>query len=69
LNIEERTSILAICEEYNDIFHLPGDKLTCTSTIQHAIPAPTIDPYRAINVRPYRIPEVHKEEIEINNKY
>jgi len=32
LNGEERASIVAIYGEYNDIFHLPGDKLTCTST-------------------------------------
>ena len=64
LNSEERASILTICEEYKDIFHLPGDKLTCTSTIEHAIPTPTIDPHRAINVKPYRIPEVHKDEVQ-----
>jgi hypothetical protein len=50
LDREERASILTICEEYNDLFHLPGDKLTCTSTIEHAIPTPTVDPHRAINV-------------------
>ena len=64
LNSEERASLVTICEEYNDIFHLPGDKLTCTSTIEHAIPTPTVDPHMAINVRPYRIPEVHKEEVQ-----
>jgi hypothetical protein len=64
LNSEERASIVTICEEYNDVFHLPGDKLTCTSTIEHAIPTPTIDPHRAINVKPYRIPEVHKDEVQ-----
>jgi len=64
LNTEERASILTICEEYNDIFHLPGDKLTSTSTIEPAIPTPTIDPHRATNVKPYRIPEVHKDEVQ-----
>jgi len=64
LDSEERASILTICEEYNDLFHLPGDKLTCTSTIEHAIPTPTVDPHRAINVKPYRIPHVHKEEVQ-----
>jgi hypothetical protein len=64
LNSEERVSILNICEEYNDLFHLPGDKLTCTSTIEHAIPTPTVYPHRAINVKPYRIPEIHKEEVQ-----
>jgi len=64
LNSEERASIVAICEEYNDIFHLPNDKLTCTSKIEHAIPTPTIDPHRAINVKPYRIPKVHRDEVQ-----
>jgi len=64
LNCEERNSIVSLCEEYNDLFHLPGDKLTCTSTIEHAIVTPTVDPHRAINVRPYRIPEIHKEEVQ-----
>jgi hypothetical protein len=64
LNAEERTSIVAICEEYNDVFHLPGDKLTCTSAIEHAIPTPTINPHRAINVRQYPIPEAHKDEVQ-----
>ena len=44
LNSEERVSIVTICDEYNDIFHLPGDKLRRTSTIEHVIPTPKIDP-------------------------
>ena len=64
LNSEERASIVTICEEYNDIFLLQGDKLTRTSTIEHAIPTPTIDPHRTINVKPYRIPEVHEDEVQ-----
>jgi len=43
LNGKERASIITKCEKYNDIFHLPGDKLTHTSTIEHVIPTP-IDP-------------------------
>jgi len=50
LNSEERASIVAICEECNDIFHLPNDKLTYTSKIELAIPTPTTDTHRAINV-------------------
>ena len=30
LNGEERVSIVNLCEEYSDIFHLPNDKLTCS---------------------------------------
>ena len=64
MHSEQRASTVTICEEYNDIFHLPNDKLTCTSTIEHAIPTPTIDPYRAINVKPYRIHKVHRDEVQ-----
>jgi hypothetical protein len=64
LNGEERASIVPICGEYNDIFHLPGDKLTCSSTNEHAISTPTVDPHRAINVNPHQVPEVHKDEVQ-----
>jgi len=63
LNGEERVSIVGICEEFYDIFHLPYDKLTRTSTIEHAIPTPNINPHRAINLRSYRSPRIHKEEV------
>ena len=59
LNGEERVSIANLCEEYSDIFHLPNDKLTCTSTIEHAITTPAINPHRAINLRSYRLPSIH----------
>ena len=64
LNREEKASIVTICEEYNHIFHLPYDKLTWTSTIEHAIPNPTVDPHRAINEKPYRIPKIHRDEVQ-----
>jgi len=64
LNEEERVSLVKICEEYHDIFHLSGDTLTCTTAAEHAIPTPTIDPSRAITTKSYRIPEIHKEEVK-----
>lgn len=64
LNEEERVSLVKICEEYHDIFHLSGDTLTCTAAAEHAIPTPTIDPSRAITTKSYRIPEIHKEEVK-----
>ena len=64
MNGEERASIVKICEEYNDIFHLPNDKLTCISTMEHTIPTPNVDPHRAINVKSYRIPEIHRDEVQ-----
>ncbi|KAJ8881928.1 hypothetical protein PR048_018414 [Dryococelus australis] len=43
LNKEEKGSISGLCneyacKEYADIFHLPGDKLTCTTAVDHNIP-------------------------------
>jgi hypothetical protein len=64
LSSEERVSLIKICEEYNDVLHLPGDKLTFTAAAEHAIPTPTIDPTRGINTKPYRIPEIHREEVQ-----
>jgi hypothetical protein len=52
LNSEERVSLIRTYEEYNDVFHLPGDKLISTTAAEHAIPTPTTDPNRAINTKP-----------------
>ena len=68
LNSEEKLSLVKICEEYNDVFYLPGDKLTFTTAAEHAIPTPAIDPTRGINTKPYRIPEVHREEVQKQTK-
>jgi hypothetical protein len=50
LNSEDRASTVTIFEEYNDIFHLLNDKLNCSSTNEHSLPAPTVDPHRAIKI-------------------
>jgi hypothetical protein len=63
LDDRERRSIMTICEYYNDIFRLRGDKLTTTSAIEHAIPIPGIDPCRGIASRNYMIPEALKGEL------
>jgi hypothetical protein len=64
LNNEERVSLILIYEEYNDKFHLMGDKLTFTTAVENSIPTPTIDPTCRINTKPYRIPEVHRDEVQ-----
>ena len=64
MNGEERASIVKICEEYKDIFHLPKNKLNCTSTIEHAILTPTVDPRREINVKPNKIPKINRDEVQ-----
>ena len=47
----------------HNIFHLPGDTLTFTTATEHTIPTP-IDPMRGINTKSYRIPEIHREEVQ-----
>ncbi|KAJ4430359.1 hypothetical protein ANN_22575 [Periplaneta americana] len=63
VDIEEKESIRQICHEYVDIFHLPGDTLTATTAAKHHIPTSDVPHERAIHVKPYRIPHVHKEEV------
>jgi hypothetical protein len=62
LNEEEKQSITEICGKYQDIFHLPQDKLTYTNVYEqkihlkeNAIPKYT---------KPYRQPYHQKEEIK-----
>ena len=62
LNDQERRAIMSIY--YNDIFRLPGDNLTTTTAIEHAIPTPGIDPCRGIASRNYQIPEALKDELQ-----
>jgi hypothetical protein len=46
------------------VLYLPGDKLTFTTAVEHSISSPTLDPAQGINTKPYRIPEIHREEVE-----
>jgi hypothetical protein len=64
LNSEEKVSLINICEEYNEVFLLPGHKLTLSTAAEHTTPTPTIDPTRGINTKPYRIPEIHRDEVQ-----
>lgn len=61
LNGEEKESLLSICDEYADIFHLEGDKLSSANAVYHEIHTPMIT--QPINERPYRLPFKHKQEI------
>jgi hypothetical protein len=56
--------VTRICEDYNDIFHLPGDGLSITTAVEHVIPTPSIDPCRGIASRNYRIPEALKGKLK-----
>jgi hypothetical protein len=62
LNPEERQVMENTCRDYHDIFYLPGDRLSCATTVKHAINViPGTGP---INTRPYRLPETQRIEVE-----
>ena len=62
LNEEEKKSLLELCFDYQDVFYLPGDRLSSTNAVKHIIMLePGVTP---INARPYRLPESQKEEVD-----
>ena len=62
LNEEEKKLLRAVCVEYQDVFYLPGDKLSCTNAATHSIQLePGVTP---INTQPYRLPGSQKEQID-----
>ena len=61
LNEEEKTSLLNIFNQFPYQFHLSSDKLGHTDILKHKI----ITTYeKSINVKQYRYPHIHKEEIQ-----
>lgn len=61
LNMEEKSRILDLCEEYSDIFHHENMPLTFTNKIKHQIK--TYDEL-PVYAKSYRYPFVHKREVE-----
>ena len=62
LNDEERKSLRELCFDYQDVFYLPGDRLSATNAARHTIQLePGVSP---INTHPYRLPESQKEEVD-----
>jgi hypothetical protein len=62
LNMEERKLLIHACSNYQDIFYLPGDKLSSTGAVRHSI---SVEPgTQPINTRPYRLPETQKMEVD-----
>jgi hypothetical protein len=54
--------LMGICQDYQDIFYLPGDSLSSTVATRHSIRVqPGAEP---VNTRPYRLPEAQKAEVE-----
>lgn len=62
LNYEEKAVMKKICESYHDVFLLEGDPLSYTTVLKHRVP--TLPGEGPINQRQYRIPQVHKAEID-----
>lgn len=60
LNQEEREEIKNLCLSFQDIFFLPGDKLTATPTITHEIILTDPTPIAA---KMYRYPKIHEKEV------
>ena len=61
MNGEERKMLEQTCLDYQDIFYLPGDRLSSTDAARHSINVePGTEP---INTRPYRLPEAQKMEV------
>jgi hypothetical protein len=53
--------IRKICEDYVDIFKLPGDPLTATTAAEHTVPTPTIPKRRTITLKNHRLPEAQQQ--------
>lgn len=62
LNAEERNSILKIMREFNDVFFVEGDQLSVTDASSHSIPIK--ENSKIVNIKPYRLPESMKTEID-----
>jgi hypothetical protein len=62
LNSEQKKSLHELCFDYQDVFFLRWDKLSCTNATSHAMQLePGVTP---LNTRTHRLPESQREEIE-----
>ncbi|EFA05920.1 Retrovirus-related Pol polyprotein from transposon 297-like Protein [Tribolium castaneum] len=60
LNKEEEESVKNVCNNYNNIFYLPGDDLTHTNSIHHEIITTN---QTSITTKIYRFPKIHEQEL------
>lgn len=58
----EGSTISNILFEYNDIFHLPGDKLSYTNIKTFKLPL--FPEAGIVSIKQYRLPEIHKKEAQ-----
>ena len=61
LNLEERTKLLNLIQEYSDIFYTEGQNLSFTNQVKHKIKTSDEIP---VYTRSYRYPFVHKDEVK-----
>jgi hypothetical protein len=61
--VDGKEEIRKICEEYIDVFKLPGDPLTVKTAAEHTIPTPVIPKGKATTLKNYRLPESQQQEI------
>lgn len=64
LNKEEHESLLELCTDYNDIFHLPGDTLTQTHAREYQIKLRDEHKHSVVNARPYKLAESQKHIVK-----
>jgi len=63
LNSEKKQAIKRICEDYQDTFHLEGEVLTSTATMESDHEKNICADTAPVNVKPYRLSEKHKTEV------
>lgn len=61
MSSEEREAIQTLCHEFSDVFHLEGDRISCTNAVYHEIKTPGVT--QPIHQKPYKLPYSQKEEI------
>ncbi|XP_029659455.1 uncharacterized protein LOC115233278 [Formica exsecta] len=61
LNTTDNIIEMLMPQDFSDVMHIEGEPLTCTDTVAHKIA--TQADSSPVNVRPYRLPEKHKEEV------
>ncbi|KAJ4435279.1 hypothetical protein ANN_23857, partial [Periplaneta americana] len=61
---EGKEELLSLCQEYNDIFRLPGDRLTEVKGLVHTIPTPHINPHKPLTLKNYRLTKAHQDEVQ-----
>ena len=65
LNEEEKTSIIDVIEQYQDVFYLEGDKLDSTDATTHKI---SVSKNTPVFTKQYRLPVSQKESVDAEVK-